>query len=123
MNLSANVNTPESQLAQLITDSHLLLKENDNTNRFVATSSTATQIPQSKYDEVRGMLRGIINDTDGSYAQKVLAEHPEQVALFDEKIRQNIALNQDKQQELAVEKAKRSSTKSNKEPFLAHLAN
>ena len=104
LNLSANVNTPESQLAQLITDSHLLLKENDNTNRFVATSSTATQIPQSKYDEVRGMLRGIINDTDGSYAQKVLAEHPEQVALFDEKIRQNIALNQDKQQELAVEK-------------------
>lgn len=104
LNLSANVNTPESQLAQLITDSHLLLKENDNTDRFVATSSTATQIPQSKYDEVRGMLRGIINDTDGSYAQKVLAEHPEQVALFDEKIRQNIALNQDKQQELAVEK-------------------
>lgn len=104
LNLSSNVNTPESQLAQLITDSNFPLKENDNTNRLVATSSTAAQIPQSKYDEVRGMLRGIINDTDGSYAQKVLAEHPEQVALFNEKIRQNVALNQDKQQELAVEK-------------------
>ena len=105
LNLSANVNTTESQLAQLITDSNFPLKENDNTNRLVATSSTAAQIPQSKYDEVKGMLRGLINDTDGSYAQRVLTEHPEQVALFDEKIRQNVALNQDRQQELVAEKS------------------
>ena len=48
---------------------------------------------------------GLINDTDGSYAQRVLTEHPEQVALFDEKIRQNVALNQDRQQELVAEKS------------------
>lgn len=108
LNLSENSNISEDQFARLFaneaTNSNLLAKEQDTINNLASASST-TQRPQSKYDEVKGMLRGLINDTDGSYAQRVLAEHPEQVALFDEKIRQNIALNQDRQQELVAEKS------------------
>ena len=108
LNLSENSNISEDQFARLFaneaTNSNLLAKEQDTINNL-ASASSATKRPQSKYDEVKGMLRGLINDTDGSYAQRVLAEHPEQVALFDEKIRQNIALNQDRQQELVAEKS------------------
>lgn len=108
LNLSENSNISEEQFARLFvneaTNSNLLAKEQDTINNL-ASASSATKRPQSKYDEVKGMLRGLINDTDGSYAQRVLAEHPEQVALFDEKIRQNVALNQDRQQELVAEKS------------------
>jgi len=45
---------------------------------------------QSKYDDVRSMLKGLLNDTDGSYAKKILVDHPEEVSRFDEKIQQHI---------------------------------
>ena len=54
---------------------------------------------QSKYNEIKAMLDGLLNDTDGSYARKVLAEHPEEVARFDEKVR--LSIEQDRQQEMA----------------------
>ena len=40
---------------------------------------------QSKYDDIRSMLKGLLNDTDGSYAKKILVDHPEEVSRFDEK--------------------------------------
>ncbi len=53
---------------------------------------------QSKYEETRAMLQNLLNDTDGSYAKKLLANHPEEVASFNEKIRESI--EQTKLQEL-----------------------
>ena len=106
-NLSSNFNTPESQLARIIataeTNGQLPSEMRDNANQLAAASSAVqtAQAPQSKYDEVSAMLKGLLNDTDGSYAQKVLAEHPEHVARFDEKVRQSMEQDQ-KNQELAI---------------------
>ena len=106
-NLSSNFNTPESQLARIIataeTNGQLPSEMRDNANQLAAASSAVqtAQAPQSKYDEVSAMLKGLLNDTDGSYAQKVLAEHPEHVARFDEKVRQSMEQDQ-KNQALAI---------------------
>lgn len=59
---------------------------------------------QSKYDEVRAMLRGLAYDTDGSYAKKVLADNPEEVARFHEAAKERI--EQEKSQELAMQENK-----------------
>ena len=53
---------------------------------------------QSKYEETRSMLQGLLNDTDGSYAKKLLANNREEVASFGEKIQGRI--EQTKLQEL-----------------------
>lgn len=53
---------------------------------------------QSKYEETRSMLQGLLNDTDGSYAKKLLANNQEEVASFSEKIQGRI--EQTKLQEL-----------------------
>ena len=45
---------------------------------------------QSKYEETQSMLQNLLNDTDGSYAKKLLANHPEEVASFNEKIQESI---------------------------------
>lgn len=49
-----------------------------------------TNTSQSKYEETRSMLQNFLNDTDGSYAKKLLANHPEEVASFNEKIQESI---------------------------------
>lgn len=54
--------------------------------------------PLSKYEETRSMLQGLLNDTDGSYAKKLLANNQEEVASFGEKIQGRI--EQTKLQEL-----------------------
>ena len=43
---------------------------------------------------IRSMLKGLLNDTDGSYAKKILVDHPEEVSRFDEKIQQHIGETQ-----------------------------
>ena len=48
--------------------------------------------------EKRSMLQGLLNDTDGSYAKKLLANNREEVASFGEKIQGRI--EQTKLQEL-----------------------
>lgn len=53
---------------------------------------------QSKYEETRSMLQGLLNDTDGSYAKKLLANNREEVASVGEKIQGRI--EQTKLQEL-----------------------
>ena len=53
---------------------------------------------QSKYEETRSMLHNLLNDTDGSYAKKLLANNQEEVASFSEKIQGRI--EQTKLQEL-----------------------
>ena len=49
---------------------------------------------QSKYEETRAMLQNLLNDTDGSYAKKLVAENPGEVIRFSEN-------NVQQQQELA----------------------
>ena len=49
---------------------------------------------QSKYEETRVMLQNLLNDTDGSYAKKLVAENPGEVIRFSEN-------NVQQQQELA----------------------
>lgn len=55
--------------------------------------------PLSKYEETRAMLQNLLNDTDGSYAKKLLANNQEEVASFSEKIQGSI--EQTRLQELA----------------------
>lgn len=50
--------------------------------------------PLSKYEETRAMLQNLLNDTDGSYAKKLVAENPGEVIRFSEN-------NVQQQQELA----------------------
>ena len=57
-----------------------------------------TNTSQSKYKETRSMLQNLLNDTDGSYAKKLLANNQEEVASFSEKIQGRI--EQTKLQEL-----------------------
>ena len=57
-----------------------------------------TNTSQSKYEETRSMLQGLLSDTDGSYAKKLLANNQEEVASFSEKIQGRI--EQTKLQEL-----------------------
>lgn len=76
-------------------------RRDENIEQVTAPAKQVSEInrPQSKYDEVRAMLDGLLNDTNGSYARKVLEEHADKVAHFDEKVRQSI--EQDKQRDLA----------------------
>ena len=53
-----------------------------------------TNTSQSKYEETRSMLQNLLNDTDGSYAKKLVAENPGEVTRFSEN-------NVQQQQELA----------------------
>ena len=57
-----------------------------------------TNTSQSKYEETRSMLQGLLSDTDGSYAKKLLANNQDEVASFSEKIQGRI--EQTKLQEL-----------------------
>ncbi|UOO86090.1 hypothetical protein [Neisseria arctica] len=54
---------------------------------------------QSTFDKVSAMVQGLINDTDGSYAKKVIEEHSEEMTSFEEKVR--LSIEQDRQRELA----------------------
>ena len=36
------------------------------------------------------MLQGLLNDTDGSYAKKLLADNPDKVASFNERVQQTL---------------------------------
>lgn len=73
------------------------LEDISRTEILVADNSKA----QSKYEETMVMLKGLLNDTDGSYAKKVLAEHPEEVARFNEKVQ--VAREQGSQQQAELE--------------------
>ena len=57
--------------------------------------------PQSKYEETMAMLQGLLNDTDGSYAKKLLADNPYKVASFNERVQQ--ALEEEQQQQLVAQ--------------------
>lgn len=54
---------------------------------------------QSKYDEVHAMIQGLLNDKDGSFTKKVLAEHKDVVDAFDIKVQ--TALEQERSREMA----------------------
>ena len=47
------------------------------------------------------MLQGLLNDTDGSYAKKLLADNPYKVASFNERVQQ--ALEEEQQQQLVAQ--------------------
>ena len=57
--------------------------------------------PQSKYEETMAMLQGLLNDTDGSYAKKLLADNPDKVASFNERVQQ--ASEEERQQQLVAQ--------------------
>ena len=57
--------------------------------------------PQSKYEETMAMLQGLLNDTDGSYAKKLLADNPDKVASFNERVQQ--ALEEERQQQFVAQ--------------------
>ncbi|MDO5069412.1 MAG: hypothetical protein Q4D78_04320 [Neisseria zoodegmatis] len=56
--------------------------------KTVLQTAENTPQPQSEYDEVRAMLHGLLNDHDGSFARKVLAENQDKVAAFEAKVQQ-----------------------------------
>lgn len=53
---------------------------------------------QSKYDEVHAMIQGLLNDKDGSFAKKLLADNQDIVDAFDAKVQASI--EQDKQRQI-----------------------
>lgn len=59
---------------------------------------------QSKFEELSAMLKGLVSDTDGSYARKVLADNSDEVARFNQIANERI--EQEKVQELAVQENK-----------------
>lgn len=95
-NVSDASGFPERELARVIahaaTEGRIAAEGRNNTDSFAAFSPSAIQTAvaaPSKYDEVRAMLQGLLNDTDGSYALKVIEKHPERSARFDELVRQS----------------------------------
>ena len=64
-------------------------------------AATDNPQPQSKYEETMAMLQGLLNDTDGSYAKKLLADNPDKVASFNERVQQ--ALEEERQQQLVAQ--------------------
>lgn len=96
LNVSAASGLPERELARVIADAaadgRIAAEGRNHTDSFAASSAPAMQTAEAaptKYDEVRAMLQGLLNDTDGSYARKVIEEHPERSARFDELVRQS----------------------------------
>lgn len=63
--------------------------------------NSSQEKPQSKYEETMAMLQGLLNDTDGSYAKKLLADNPDKVASFNERVQQ--ALEEERQQQLVAQ--------------------
>ena len=57
--------------------------------------------PRSKYEETMAILQGLLNDTDGLYAKKLLADNPDKVASFNERVQQ--ALEEEWQQQLVAQ--------------------
>ncbi len=68
-------------------------RRDENIERVTAPAKQVSEASrtQSRYDEIHAMIQGLINDTDGSYARKVLAEHPEETARFDERVQASLA--------------------------------
>lgn len=57
---------------------------------------------QLKYEETMAMLQGLLNDTDSSYAKKVLADHSDEINRFNEKVQ--FAFEQERQQQAELER-------------------
>lgn len=64
-------------------------------------AGTDNSQPQSKYEETMAILQGLLNDTDGLYAKKLLADNPDKVASFNERVQQ--ALEEERQQQLVAQ--------------------
>ncbi|HFC8486004.1 TPA: hypothetical protein ACFP4K_000629 [Neisseria subflava] len=74
----------------------------EETSHHVETAATTDNPkPQSKYEETMAMLQGLLNDTDGSYAKKLLADNPDKVASFNERVQQT--LEEEWQQQLVAQ--------------------
>jgi len=76
-------------------------KENPQYTMQIQLEPAENPKPQSKYEETMTMLQGLLNDTDGSYAKKLLADNPYKVARFNERIQQ--ALEEEQQQQLVAQ--------------------
>ena len=64
-------------------------------------AATDNPQPQSKYEETMAMLQGLLNDTDGSYAKKLLADNPDKFASFNERVQQ--ASEEERQQQFVAQ--------------------
>ena len=59
-------------------------EKQQNTSRLDEKFAENEMEGQSKYVETRSMLQNLLNDTDGSYAKKLVAEKPGEVTRFSE---------------------------------------
>ena len=59
-------------------------EKQQNTSRRDEKFAENEKEGQSKYEETRSMLQNLLNDTDGSYAKKLVAEKPGEVTRFSE---------------------------------------
>ena len=74
-------------------------KQQNTSQRGERSANYENETNKSKYEETRAMLKNLLNDTDGSYAQKLLADNPERVASFNERVEKY--MERENQHELA----------------------
>lgn len=79
------------------------LKENPQYAMQTQAETVENLKPLSKYEETRAMLQGLLNDTDGSYAKKLLADNPDKVASFNERVQRAMEEEEARQQLVAQE--------------------
>ncbi len=65
------------------------LEENIREQTTLHTADN-TQKPQSQADELHAMIQGLMDDHDGSFAKKLLAENQDVVDAFEAKVRANL---------------------------------
>lgn len=65
------------------------LEENIREQTTLHTADN-TQKPQSQADELHAMIQGLMNDHDGSFAKKLLAENQDVVDAFEAKVQANL---------------------------------
>lgn len=102
-----NLKDPDLGMALTPGENSLLIPEEElkrirqNWEQQHKPLNSSQEKPQSKYEETMAMLQGLLNDTDGSYAKKLLADNPDKVASFNERVQQ--ALEEERQQQLVAQ--------------------
>ena len=85
-----NLKDPDLGMALTPGENSLLIPEEElkrirqNWEQQHKPLNSSQEKPQSKYEETMAMLQGLLNDTDGSYAKKLVAEKPGEVTRFSE---------------------------------------
>ena len=102
-----NLKDPDLGMALTPGENSLLIPEEElkrirqNWEQQHKPLNSSQEKPQSKYEETMAMLQGLLNDTDGSYAKKLLADNPDKVASFNKRVQQ--ASEEERQQQFVAQ--------------------